>query len=92
MIATFSKVFSVIYGLYECADPLPHAHTKGGEATLGPSSVHCVNQRGEYSGSRATQGVAQGDGTTVHIDLGGIQAQFSNDPEGLSSEGLVQLY
>ena len=70
---------------------LAGAHAHRDDAVLGVLGFQFIQElHGEF-GPSATQGVSKGDGTTVHIDFGGIQVQFTEHRQTLRSKGFVQF-
>ena len=67
------------------------ADAQGGQALLGVAALHLEQQRIEHARARGADGVADGDGAAVDIDLVGIPAQPLVDGAGLRREGLVGL-
>ena len=67
------------------------ADAHGGQAVTAIAVFQAVQQRGENAGTAATKWMADGDGTTPGVDLGGVEAAFANHRDALRGEGLVQF-
>ena len=62
---------------------LTATNAQGGEAFLGVTLDHFMQQRHQYPATRRTDRVAQGDGTAVDVDLAGVPVEFLADGQGL---------
>ena len=73
-------------------DPLPHADAHGREAIATAAFFHLVNECRHDSRAAAAEGVTEGNGATVNVELRGIDAELSNASNNLGSKGLVQFH
>src|SRR5947208_3566330 len=67
------------------------ADAQRGETLPGIAALHLEQQRIEHARARGADGVADGDGAAVDVDLVGIPAEPLVDGAGLRREGLVGL-
>jgi hypothetical protein len=50
-----------------------------------------AQERADLAGAGGAEGVADGDGAAVGVDLGGVEAELTDAVEALAGEGLVEL-
>ena len=67
------------------------AQAKRGDAFVRSPLRHGIKQLYQHARAAGADGVAKGDGSAVDVDLGGVQAQFANDGQGLHAESLIQF-
>ena len=69
------------------------ADAQRGQAVLGIGALlHLVQQRDDDTGTGSADGVAQGDGAAVDVDLAHVKAQLTGHGDGLGGERLVGLH
>mmetsp|Transcript_235 Transcript_235/g.473 ORF Transcript_235/g.473 Transcript_235/m.473 type:complete len:335 (+) Transcript_235:92-1096(+) len=85
-------------GLNSNSNPLEHgrsahpsANAHGNDTKPLACAVKLVQQRGNLARASAAERVTQGDGTTLGVDLGHVNAEFLNAVDRLAREGLVDL-
>ena len=67
------------------------ADAQRGQALLGIAALHFVLQGHQNTATRRADRVANGDGATIHVDLGRVNGQFLVHGASLGGEGFVQL-
>ena len=67
------------------------AYAHGDHAVLRFAAGHLAEEGGGELGSGAAERVAEGNGSAVDVELGGVDAEHLDDGEGLRGEGLVEL-
>ena len=68
------------------------ADAEGGKTLLGLVALeHLVEQGDDDAGAGAADGVTQGDGAAVDVDLAHVEVQLTGDGDGLGGKGLVGL-
>ena len=67
------------------------ADAQRGQPLLGVALDHFVQQTDEHATAGGADGMADGDGAAVHVDLGRIPAKFPVDRNRLGGERLIGL-
>src|SRR6185312_8651440 len=67
------------------------AHTHGYHAVFGFAAGHLAEEGGGEFGPGAAERVAEGDGSSVDVDLRGVDAEYLDDGERLGGEGFVEF-
>ena len=67
------------------------ANAHGDQAVPGAATFHLVEELDGQLGPGAAQGVAQGDGPAVDVDLLRVDTQFPDTGQGLGGKGLVDF-
>ena len=62
---------------------------QGGQAFLGVTFDHLVQQSDENPATGASNWVAEGDGAAVDVDLTGVPVEFLTDRQRLRGKGFV---
>src|SRR5690606_22753462 len=70
---------------------LAAADAQSGQAAASVAALHFVEQADQDAAAGGADGVAEGDGTAVDVDLGAVPVQFAADGNGLGGEGFVGL-
>ena len=72
-------------------DGVAAAETKRGDTLLRILTNQFVDQRDQDASAAGADGMPNGDSSTVHVDLVGIEAEFALHAECLDGEGFVQF-
>ena len=67
------------------------ADAQRGQTLLGVTALHFVQQRHQDAAARRSDRVANGDGATIDVDLGGVNAQLLVDGASLGCKGFIEL-
>ena len=67
-------------------------HAEGGDAVADAAPGHAVEQGDQDAGAGGADGVAEGDGAAVRIDLAGVEVQLLQAGQHLRGEGLVEFH
>ena len=67
------------------------SYAHGDHSVAGFAAGHLAQEGGGEFGSGAAEGVAEGDGSAVDVEAGGVEAEDLDDGEGLGGEGFVEL-
>src|SRR3989442_7148850 len=72
-------------------DGVAAAEAESGDAALEIAASELVEQRDENARAGSADGMADGDGAAVHVDIFGIELELARDGDGGNGEGFVEL-
>src|SRR6266508_6477755 len=89
-----TPILVVSYGgdvLDEQRDALAAADAGGGDAVAQPRALELAREREREPHAGRAQGMADGDGAAVDVELGLVDAEFAHARHHLRAEGFVDL-
>lgn len=84
-------LFFVLDLLEDDGNALATANAGRADGVLALALAELVGEVARDASTRGTEGVAEGDGTSVDVELGDVNAELLGDGEDLGRKGLVNL-